>query len=198
MRHTILYIYNIVKLNLLPLYKFYHHSAMDSKYDCFEAILDELFTQCPTLRDLTILKSLKLLFFICAIKLDGEGEIPGLLSIFNKFAAMPYGPVESDIYNKIQADELKKYCITPKGCSLKNPHSKLQVSEQMSNMVCDAVGALLKINPSILNYTAFQLVEISHKWSCWQICYKVALDNNKASVIIPSTLIQNSTKYYSL
>lgn len=171
---------------------------MDSKYDCFEVILDELFVRCPNMQDLTILKSLKLLFFISAIPLNMEDGNMDLLCTFNKFAAMPYGPVESDIYNKIQGNGLKKYCITSSGCSIKNSVAKLDVSNQMLNTIKKAIDSLLATNPLIFNYTAFQLVDISHKWSCWQICYKVALENKKASVNIPSSLIQASTQYYTL
>lgn len=48
-------------------------------------------------------KVLKLLFFVAVIK-DADGN--DLLDIFDKFYAMPHGPVESDIYNYMSRDEL--------------------------------------------------------------------------------------------
>lgn len=47
----------------------------------------------------TKLKVIKLLFFASAVNANNEDH--NLLGTFNKFVAMPFGPVESDIYNKM-------------------------------------------------------------------------------------------------
>ena len=38
--------------------------GMNSKFDCFEIMMGEVFKRCPNCTSFTILKSLKLLFFI--------------------------------------------------------------------------------------------------------------------------------------
>ncbi len=111
---------------------------------------------------------------------------------------MPYGPVESDIYNKILVDGLKKYTITPTGCITKTDYEELCVAEDVREEISNAIDRLCEINPSFFEYTAFQLVDISHKWSCWRICHTVALEKKKYSISMPSTIIENSTKFYSL
>ena len=52
-------------------------------------------------KPLSKLTALKLLFLTAAPKEDGGDN---LLDIFNNFYAMQYGPVESDVYNAIQAN----------------------------------------------------------------------------------------------
>jgi hypothetical protein len=47
--------------------------------------------------DLNKLKVIKLHFFVTAINSNNNN----LLEVFNKFCAMPYGHVESDIYNSL-------------------------------------------------------------------------------------------------
>ena len=169
--------------------------GMNSKFDCFEIMMGEVFKRCPNCTGFTILKSLKLLFFISSVSTERDRN---LLRIFNRFVAMPYGPVESDIYNKILVDGLKKYTITPAGCVLKTVHEELCVDKDIREEISNAIDRLCDINPSFFEYTAFQLVDISHKWSCWRICHSVALEKNKYSISMPSSVIENSTKFYSL
>ena len=171
---------------------------MIMKYDCFEVILDVLFQkEKPNIKDFTTLKVLKLLFFISCISSQFSKD-KNLLNIFNRFVAMPYGPVESDIYNKIQADELKKYRLTTNECIIKDNSASLNVDESTRHLIKQSITKLIAVNPNILSYSAFQLVDLSHKWSCWQICFKVAKDNNKSSIIMPINVIESSTKYYNL
>ena len=60
----------------------------------------------------TKLKVIKLLFFASAVNANNEDH--NLLGTFNKFVAMPFGPVESDIYNKMNQSAIGKYCISDK------------------------------------------------------------------------------------
>lgn len=50
--------------------------------------------------DLSTLKILKLLFFISAVKSNREND--GLLNIFDRWVAMPYGHIERDVYQMIK------------------------------------------------------------------------------------------------
>lgn len=49
------------------------------------------------------LTAMKLLFLAAAPKEEGGDD---LLDIFDNFYAVPYGPVEIDVYNAIQEDKL--------------------------------------------------------------------------------------------
>lgn len=148
-------------------------------------------------RDFSTVKLLKLLFLTVGLS-SSEEELQkpiSLINIFNKFVAMPFGPVESDIYNYIQLDQLT-YQITPSGCTKKNDSEPVSISQEIKELIDNGISYLLKKNPEILHSEPFELVEITHKWSCWQICFEFALRNGKKSFPIPPELISRSVKYY--
>ena len=62
----------------------------------------------------------------------------------------------------------------------------------------NSIQRLKDINPALVGYTAFELVDLSHKWSCWQVVYNYALQINKGSFPIPNQLIVESDKYYQI
>lgn len=165
----------------------------ERKKMCFEYIIDK-FSQ-HTGGDITSfskLKILKLLFFVSAVSYKDDTK-HSLLDIFDEFVAMPYGPVESCIYNHLH--ELSKYKITSKECSIKNTCETSITTEDIS-LIDDAVESLLAKNSQILGYTAFQLVDLSHKWSCWKICFDLARKHNRSSLPMPVQMIKNSVRYY--
>ncbi|MFP7657615.1 hypothetical protein [Chryseobacterium proteolyticum] len=97
---------------------------MDTKKLAFEYFLCELMKwdmearhleDFNTNNDLSILKSLKLLFFTVAI--DAKNNNP-LLNIFNNFHAMPLGHVELDVYN--QYSDLTYFSLDRYSLKLKN------------------------------------------------------------------------------
>lgn len=59
--------------------------------------------------DLSILKVLKLLFFMTAIGAKKEDDDSLLDNTFDKFYAMPYGHVEGDIYDSIKQKNTKSF-----------------------------------------------------------------------------------------
>lgn len=150
---------------------------------------------------------LKLLFFIATlgsskvkkiVDLDDleDDESCDLLDIFDEFCAMPYGPVESDIYNAILNKSIPVYTFTRKGCSSNN-NSLPEIEEKIANRVKEAIKRLDLINDKIYNCSPFELVEITHKWSCWKVVYKRARNNYSNSARIPIELIEISSKYYA-
>lgn len=168
---------------------------MEEKKAYFEYLIDKLSQENGgCFKDFTTLKLIKLLFL--AVGISSTDEKKGLTEIFDKFVAMPYGPVESDIYTAIQTDALAKYKITSSQCSIKNPYANTTLNTNQKKDIDDAIVLLLKRNPYILRCQPFELVDITHKWSCWRICYDIALGNNKHSIGIPSGMIQRSVKYY--
>lgn len=110
------------------------------------------------------LSMLKLLFLTAAPKGEGSGD---LLDTFDNFCALPYGPVESDIYNAIQKDNLPSFVLTERSITKKKcdtlPYNK---NDYLS--VKNAVNALKEKNRLLILLNAFDLVEITHKWESWK------------------------------
>lgn len=169
--------------------------CMEEKNIYFEYLIDSLSQRNNNSFDgFTTLKLIKLLFLVVGVSSTDQNR--GLTEVFDNFVAMPYGPVESDIYNAIQKNELNKYNITPSQCKIKNPNAIIRLDNHQKKVIDDAIDLLLEKNPRILQCQPFELVDITHKWSCWRICYDVALANNRHSINIPSRMIQKSIKYY--
>ena len=165
------------------------------KVECFEYLVHLLIKRRPDkYQDFTTLKLIKLLFFTVGISSTEKED--GLTGIFNNFVAMPYGPVESDIYTNIQKGSSRRYRITPNSLNVINDKIPFEVEEELESKIEEALDKLLTKNPNILECQAFQLVDISHKWSCWRICYHIAIENGKRSIGIPSEMIKDSIKYY--
>ena len=57
------------------------------------------------INDLSILKVLKLTFFVSAVGTTRDTKDTLLDNVFDNYFAMPYGHVESDIYNSIKLEE---------------------------------------------------------------------------------------------
>lgn len=143
--------------------------------------------------DLSKIKVLKLLFFVSAVDADSNND--GLLDIFNNYCALPYGPVESDIYDTL--GNLGYFNVDTVGIVQKKEIDFIATLDDRLR-IDSAVENLKRINPSLITLKPFDLVELSHKWSCWSIVYNFALDNGSYSHPIPVELIKAETKIFSL
>lgn len=103
---------------------------------------------------------LKLLFLTAAPKTNKGKD---LLDIFNNFYALPYGPVESDIYNAIQENKLPSYHIKERSVEKKAQQS-YNSQDPLIIRINAAINELKDINPFIISLSSFELVEITHKW----------------------------------
>lgn len=110
------------------------------------------------------LSVLKLLFLTAVPKSEGGKD---LLDVFNNFHALPYGPVESDIYNAIQNGQLPSYIVTERSI-VKKKGVILPYEIEDYTRIKDAVNALKEINKRLILLNAFSLVEITHKWESWK------------------------------
>lgn len=144
------------------------------------------------------LKALKLLFFVAAVGADANNN--KLLYIFNKFYAMPYGPVESDIYNSILNHTTKVYDIFDRGTLKKNAVDEVAIfstlDKEIKKEIDDNIMLLLKKNSNIINLPPYKLVDISHKWSVWIDAMSIADILGKKSEIMPICDIISSSKFY--
>jgi uncharacterized phage-associated protein len=136
----------------------------------------------------TKLKLLKLLFFVSAAD-SSEGEY-SLLRVFENFYAMPYGHVESDIYNLMREYNVFDYKPLMS--------EDVRLNDAQKKVIDSAIANLKDINRKIVLYTANQLVDLSHEWYSWKSMYNMARSSDKYSVAIPADLIKHEHKFYSL
>jgi len=116
------------------------------------------------------LSLLKLLFLGAAIKTEGDAD---LLDVFDNFSALPYGPVESDVYNGIIDDSIPHYTIGDRLIQIKD-NNAIDIEEQLKSRINNSINTLKRVNPQLINADAFQLVEITHKWKSWSDAYSFA------------------------
>lgn len=138
------------------------------------------------------LSMLKLLFLTAVPKGEGTGD---LLDTFDNFCALPYGPVESDIYNAIQNKRIPSYIITERSISKKeNVTLPYRIEEYI--LVKDAVNVLKERNRRLVLMNAFDLVEITHKWESWRqsINFAKLMDMSSYKMTIES--IRNDRNKY--
>lgn len=169
---------------------------MRNKILFFEYFVDALVRKNNNTTDtFTAPKIIRLLFLTVGLYSTGENKL--LTKVFNKFVANPFGPVESDVYEFIAEDVLSKYTINNTGCYIKNDSINIDLDDYSKRLIDEAVNLLIEKNPNILYYQPTHLVDIVQKWSCWKICYDIALTNGNFNIIIPPKMIRNSIKYYS-
>lgn len=143
------------------------------------------------------LKALKLLFFVASVNATSTEH--KLLDIFNKFYAMTYGPVESEVYNAIQNKETIYYDIKDRITIFKQGrdfHLFDQINNNIRGEINRSVDKLKKINPKIVDLPAYKLVDITHKWSVWKNAMSIANILGRRSELMDSQDIIESNKYY--
>lgn len=155
---------------------------------------NELTPQVP-IYTFTRLKALKLLFFTSAIK-DGEGN--DLLDIFDNFYALPNGPVESDIYNRITADQLTYYTFKDFSFAPKKEFEDNGLNEVLKQRINNAIAALRKKNEKIVSFNAEQLVALSHSWPSWQNAIMIAKVLGKGSYKMDVRQIKTCPQFFGL
>ncbi len=178
---------------------------VDNKILCFEYIVSLLIqwhqdvtrSRDSYLDSFSRLKVLKLLFFVSAV--DSSTENMGLLDVFSNFVAMPHGPVESDIYNSILKRETTVFDFPEREMKIRSlsENSFDSLSLDLKQRIEHAVNSLKNKNIHLVEYKPFDLVNISHRWSCWCITYEIAHFVGSRSLGMSSDSIRESDKYYS-
>lgn len=123
----------------------------------------------------TKLRLQKILFLACAWNVDGEN--PKLLNVFDQFFALPYGPVEMDIYEAMKnTTSFKHICFKGNECLSDNLESSIFISmdSDYRKWIDEAVSDFSDNNRKYLTMPVFDLVELTHKWSVWQIAMQYA------------------------
>lgn len=157
---------------------------------CFDLNLDSR-------KVMTKLRLQKLLFFISTLFATKEDHV--LLDVFDHFYALPYGPVEIDIYEMMASNRFEHISFDENVCVITNRNVT-----GFSNLPCEQRNALdltlkhLKDGRGrlYLECPVFKLVDLSHRWSVWRIAmdYAHSVGHNKARISTDEIL--DSTKFF--
>lgn len=145
----------------------------------------------------TKLRLQKILFLICAWNVS-KSE-PKLLSVFDCFYALPYGPVEMDIYEAMKDNSKFKHLrFDGNECIYKVFSDSLfiDLTDEMKNYVDEAVKRFISEKRKYLTMPVFDLVDITHKWSVWYFSTIFANSHGRNMEKMSSESIINSTQYY--
>lgn len=121
-----------------------------------------------------------------------------MLGIFNNYWALPYGPVESEIYDAMS--DLSNFQISNNSISLKE-NATLDFTSISQNGNADAIDTsidqLRLENESLVRMAAFDLVELSHKSEAWKIVFSNAQKNGFSSKAMPVNLLRDTIVFYN-
>lgn len=147
--------------------------------------------------DFSILKSMKLLFFVVSVNCE---ENQSLLDYpFKDFVAMPYGHVELEVYDSIKKSTNINVTIDNRKTVFHNDYIDfLQIDIDVKSKIDNSIRTLRLLNNSFVNYSAFELVELSHKWDSWNKYFSMAKENGLRIESIPPQVIKEENKLFVL
>ncbi|CAA0143766.1 conserved hypothetical protein [Tenacibaculum maritimum] len=148
--------------------------------------------------DLSVLKVLKLTFFISAVGTNRDSDNTLLDNVFDNYVAMPYGHVESDIYTFIKSNKLVNTSINNRETNILDSMLIGDFDSSLRKQIDNSVSLLKSINYDLINLSSFELVDLSHTWYSWQKYYSIAKECQKNSEPIPTDVIKNEDKIYQL
>ena len=145
--------------------------------------------------DLSILKAMKLLFFVSGVDIANN-----LFDTFNRFQAWQYGHVEADLYNQYSQKKgdfnyleisRERTIFKEKAFTMLNESNYL--SKELKSKIDDNIEKLKEKNKELINYPAFELVNLSHAYHSWDIYYNKL---KKPYTDMDKSIIINEPKYY--
>lgn len=137
----------------------------------------------------TKLRLQKILFLVCAWNVEMKKR--KLLNVFDHFCALPYGPVEVDIYEAMKSNNAFLHisfdgnkCVYDK----LDPSMFSSVNKEYKEWVDEAVERFMNDERQYLTMPVFDLVDITHRWTAWKITMEIAsfLGNKKESMTVES------------
>lgn len=173
-------------------FDYFISSVIYTMFDNGQSVLNEVVMENIDKCRLNKLKLLKLLFFVSAKNVNEKYLLD---DIFDNFYAMPYGPVESDVYDYI--NDTPNYIIGTNDISLRTgklsyPDLDCDICARIDNSVI----AVNETNPNLFRMDTFDLVELSHKSDSWRIAFAEAQRQGKFSIQMPKEVIKSTTVYY--
>lgn len=145
--------------------------------------------------DLSILKTLKLIFLLCTVDLDSKEH---LIDKGFSFNALPYGPVEKDIYDYYKSGVFKGI-IETSGLNTKEMQLSdfKSLDENLKHKIDENFDELKSKNKLLIIKSATYLVELTHRFNSWEKSFKIAKDQGKFSHPMAENDIINDVKFYS-
>ena len=136
----------------------------------------------------------KLLFLASA--LDATLQHHPMLDIFDRFYALKYGPVEMDVYDAMNQGSFEMLNFGERFCEIKIENMGIfdNLPAGQKSIVDNAVNMLKKKNRYYILKDPFELVDITHGWTAWQIAMMVAEMTNSKMERMSTTDICNSTQ----
>lgn len=123
----------------------------------------------------TKLRLQKILFLVCSWQVANTNM--KLLSVFDNFYALPYGPVEMDIYEAMKNhQDFQHIVFNGNECVYRKLDAYMftSISSVYRKWIDEAVDDFIKNDREYLIMPVFDLVNITHKWSAWKIMMDIA------------------------
>ena len=145
--------------------------------------------------DLSILKAMKLLFFVSGVDMANN-----LFDTFDRFQAWQYGHVEADLYNQYSQKKgdfnyleisRERTILKEKAFTMLNESNYLP--KELKSKIDDNIEKLKEKNKELINYPAFELVNLSHAYHSWDIYYNKL---KKPYTDMDKSIIVNEPKDY--
>lgn len=153
---------------------------MERKIEYFNAFLIELLEWYKkdvdeNVNDLSKLKVLKLLFLWASKNEEA-------LNIFDNFVAWDLWPVERDLYNAIKNSNSDLFFKISNNKLLKINDWKL--SDESEKNAKELIDFLKRTNRNLIKKSASSLVDITHKWNCWDITRSFGIEKISKNLIL--------------
>lgn len=174
-------------------------SSNTTKALYFEYFLHKLYDKISNKEnnDLSIIKTQKLLYFLINSVPGNNRQYP-LINTFDNFYALPYGHVESDIYDSIKSKSIQSIDIDRFGLRIKSKDSFdfNTLNKEIKDLIEKGIEELS--DKQLLEKNSSYLVELSHCHDSWIQNYRIALKENRLSKDIKKEEIIAEDKFFAL
>ena len=139
----------------------------------------------------------KLLFLISAQEATLQHH--PMLDIFDRFYALKYGPVEMDVYDAMNQGTFELLSFGERFCEIHKEKTDIfdNIPVEQKSMVDIAIGKLKQKNRNYILKDPFELVEITHGWTVWQVAMMVAdMTNSKMERMSTLEICNSDQKIY--
>lgn len=147
--------------------------------------------------DFTILKIIKLHFFVVAINSENQSD----LLHKNTFYAMPYGPVETNVYDFYKANNgnfHERFTISNEKIIFTQRAISPEINPTLKEQILNSIEKLEELEPNLILAGAGSLVELTHTWNSWKKYYSLAKSKESYSELMPNEEIIRDKKIVNL
>lgn len=144
----------------------------------------------------TKLKLQKILFLVASV--NAKKDDHPLLDVFNNFYALPYGPVEIDIYEAMNDKSFRNINFEGNECKQNFEENVFEdLDTRLTEAIKNSIQAIREKGADYIIMSPFELVDITHKWTSWQVAMQVAeMCNSKRERMSTDDIISSTVKAY--